>query len=293
MKQLLRISRASVIIAIILLYVAVVYAHEEPAKTLKEKADRRKAQEKTFASKIKSLTAWNYVVQNDSIGELKSKTIVQEYDTIGNFIGISAFKNDTLNERAVYRYTEGGDLSGDEDYSSRGQLLEHNIYRYDGEGRVVSGESRNNTNLLTGRFEYTRDRNGSVIEFRKFKMDGSVDYTIKYMYDENCDSVDVAVAVKYDSAGKQALKVENKYDTRRQLIEKHVTDNDDASTFTYYYGYDKKDNLVEVRKIMKGGKTDWRKVYAYDFSGNRIEVQSYNDTDVLQSYQKYSYEYYK
>jgi len=56
-------------IAVLLLCVAVAYAHEEPAKTLKEKADRRKAQEKTFASKIKSLTVWNYVVQNDSIGE--------------------------------------------------------------------------------------------------------------------------------------------------------------------------------------------------------------------------------
>jgi len=217
---------------------------------------------------------------------------VQEYDLLGNFISISAFKNDTLDERAVYRYTESGDLLGDEDYSSRGQLLGRNIYRYDGEGRVVAGESRSDTNLLTGRFEYNHDRNGGMVEFRKFKPDGSVEYSITYLYDENYDSVEAAVAVKYDSAGKQTLKVENKYDVSRRLIEKHVAGKDDASTFTYYYRYDET-NLAEVRKLIKGDKTDWRKVYVYNPGGNRIEVKSYNDTSVLQSYQKYSYEYYK
>jgi hypothetical protein len=163
------------VIVVLLLCVTTMYAHEEPGKTLKEKADRWKAREKTFAEIIKYLTVWDYIVQYDSIGELKSKSIVQEYDTLGNFISISVFKNDTLDERVAYRYIQSGDLCGDEDYSSRGHLLERNIYHYDGEGRVVSGESRNDRNFLTGRFEYKHDRNCRAIEFRELKPDGRVE----------------------------------------------------------------------------------------------------------------------
>jgi hypothetical protein len=77
------------------------------------------------------------------------------------------------------------------------------------------------------------------------------------MYDGNYDTVDASVAIKYDSLGMQTQRVENKYDINRHLIEKHVVGMDDATSFSYYYHYDET-KLVEVQKIMKVGKTDWK-----------------------------------
>jgi YD repeat-containing protein len=268
-------------------------AHEEPAKTLKEKADRQKEQKRTAALKIKTLTAWIYVVKDGASAAESSKTIVQEYNTAGYFTAIAAFKNDTMTERDVYSYNRHGDLESDFDFTGSGDITEKNEYRLDAEGRVIAGESRDKGGLVTSRFAYRYNRIKDTIEFIKYNSHDSLEYTLTYFYTGDYDSVDAAAAIKSDPAGKQLLHVENTYDNRRRLMIKKVSGADQKSNYTYYYGYDSASNLVEIRKVLAGGATEWKKMYSYNADGNRAGITTYDGKNVLISLVRYSYEFFK
>jgi hypothetical protein len=277
----------------VILISGILLAHEEPAKTLKENAERQKEQKRTAALNIKTLTAWNYTIKDGASTAEKSRTIVQEYDTSGCFTGIAAFKNDTMTEHDVYSYNNNGDLENETDFSGLGDLIEKNQYQFDGEGRVVAGESRDKENHLTSKFFYQYDKIKNTIEFKKYNAHDSLEYTLAYYYSGNYDSVDFASATKTDSTGKQLLHVENTYDNRQRLTFKKVAGADQKSTYTYYYLYDSTSNPVEIKKEAASGATEWKKNYSYDSDGNRSEIKTYNDQNVLISLIRYSYEFFK
>ncbi len=275
-----------------LLFVTIGTAHEEPAKTLKEKIAKKKAADIIVKSNVRSCTSWNYKVEAGNISNDSSKSIIMEYDRLGNLSKISAYKNDSLTESVEYTYSNSGDMLTDIDYAPDGSVTEKNIYTYDNEGRVLFGECRNRDDKFISKFKYTHDAKDSSITFSKIKLNDSLEYSILYKYQGNYDSSDFVEATKFDSLGKQILNVRNIFNERNLLEQKTVIGLTDASSYTFFYTYNESEQLIEVKKVGTNGKLEWKRITTYDMNGNRFELRSYDDNSTLLSCTKYTYTYF-
>ncbi|MBN1638913.1 MAG: hypothetical protein JW866_08090, partial [Ignavibacteriales bacterium] len=128
-------------------------AHQEPPKTLKEKDNYEIAKSRIVNSEIKKITTWNYEIVDGNLTQKKEMISVQEYDLSGNIISIEEYKNDSLQRIVRYTYDDFDNLIYDIDYSPDNVILEKNIFQYDSEGRVISGQSYEK-DVLTSNFKF-------------------------------------------------------------------------------------------------------------------------------------------
>jgi len=267
-------------------------AHEEPSKTLNEKSNKEKSRNRIFKSKIKKILVWKYTVNNGKETDKKNKIFVQEYDQNGNFIAIEAYKNDSLTEREEYTFNSLGDMLTDIDLSSDRKLIEKNTFKYDKEGRVISGESFNKKNILIEYFNIIKSKDKKNIEFIKHKVPDSLDYKLIYKYSADFDKNDYIEAEKYDSKGNLIMKVEKRYDSSGQATEKIIYGKDKNYNYKFIYEYDNLGNNTKVTKMNADSSIEWIDYYSYDLNGICLEIRSYDSKNILKTYITYSFEYY-
>ena len=281
-------------LAFILLFsISIVQAHEEPTKTLKEKQEKVKRKTAIFIGKVKTSTTWKYEVTEGKISDKKSKIIHQEYDKTGNLTGISAYRNDSLIERAEYTYNSYHDMLTDTDFSPEGIILEKNVFTYDKQGRVLSGESFNGRDILTGRFVNKFNRANNTIEFVKYGKKDSLEYTITYKYKNDFDKFDYYEAIKKNPKGDEILKVEKIINPDKLVTKKIITGADEAGTYSFEFKYNAKKDIQEIIKKNNKGNIEWQEEYLYQQNGNLYEVLKKDAKGNIISDIKYTYEFYK
>ncbi len=268
-------------------------AHEEPAKTLKERNQKEAERKKIKDSKIKSLIVYTITYNDKQRVEKKEKTFVMKYNKHGNFISLEAYKNDTLNLTVSYEYDGYGNMISDIDYSPQGVPLEKNLYTYDKHGRVVSGKSFVKEDSLEGRFIIEKSKDKKVLEFIKLRADNSREYTITYKYDDNFDKTDYAEAIKYNSDGTINIKVHRKYNENFQQTEKTIFDSSGNNLYVFTYEYGISGNNTKISKTKSDGSLEWSDYYSFDNNGNCTGVKSYDSKNKLVSEREYAYEYFK
>lgn len=268
-------------------------AHEEPSKTLNEQKDKAKTRDRITKSGIIKSTSWKYQASDGKISEKGYKAIVQEYDIIGNMTAIEAYKNDSLTERVEYSFDLNNNMLTDIDYSADRKILEKNTYKYDKEGRLVSGNCYNDKEELTYYFIINKTNDRNSISFLKYKGNDSLDYKLEYLYASDFDISDYIEANKYDQNNKLIMRVVKKYNSDGLQTEKAIYGGDLSLTYTFYYEYDKNGNLTTIIKKKSDGTIDWKDLYSYDGNGNCVEIKSYDSNDKLLTVIKYTYEYNK
>jgi hypothetical protein len=268
-------------------------AHEEPSKTLKEKREKTQKKQKIYNSKIKTITVWKYVFENNAETSVRQKAFVMGYDCEGNYTSIEAYKNDSLNVRVEYAYSKQGDMLSDTDFSPEGKMVEKNTYTYDKDGRVISGVSTAQKDSLTGYFKIAASTNKKSLDFISYYTGDSLEYKITYKYPGDYDHYDYQEACKYDAKGKLTLKVEKTYDTGGQVIRKKVFDGEQKLTFYFIYEYDKAENNTQIAKLSPTDEIIWQDFYTFDKMGNTLDMKSYDKEKNLTARLVYEYEYYK
>ncbi|GAA3589237.1 hypothetical protein GCM10022396_03190 [Flavivirga amylovorans] len=101
---------------------------------------------------------------------------------------------------------------------------------------------------------------GFKIDESSYNADGSIDYTIKYAYDDH-----------------------------NNLIEKRQYSPEDNDIETEKYLYDKSNNLIE-EKNYENEKLDSKIVYEYDTHGNRVKKTNFDSKNRKRSYELYLYD---
>ncbi|HTY39130.1 MAG TPA: hypothetical protein VMH23_18570, partial [Bacteroidota bacterium] len=204
---------------------------------MKEKLDKQRARDRIVRAHIKALTTWKKTMGPDGQWSKEGRTIRQEYDSRGNIAHIVAFRNDTLSEQAAYTYGDAGDLLTDTDLTSTGDTIQVERYSYDSMGRVLSGRAYDGARRLVSSFVYEYRSDRRSITFRKFKSDGSFDYSIDFDYTKEFDISDYAGAVKKDSSGAPVLRVAVRFDGEGRMIRKDVMQEGSRLSFSYEYQY--------------------------------------------------------
>ncbi|HNZ42992.1 MAG TPA: hypothetical protein PLI16_02005 [Bacteroidales bacterium] len=281
------------LLALILCSPIQIKAHEEPAKTLKEKNQKEAERKKIKDSKIKSLVLYTIIYNDKQQIEKKEKTFVMKYNEHGNFISVEAYKNDSLNLTVSYEYDGNDNIISDIDYSPQGLPLEKNLYTFDMQGRVVSGKSFIKEDSLEGRFVIEKSNNKKKLDFIKYKADNSTDYKITYAYDDDFDKTDYTEAVKYNSDGTINIKVTKKYNDNFRQTEKAVYDGSGNKLYFFTYEYDKSGNNVKISKSKPDGTIDWSDNYSFDKHGNCTGMKSFDSKNMPVTELIYDYEYFK
>jgi len=271
----------------------IILAHEEPTKTLKERQEKVKRKTAIFIAKVKTSTSWEYEIISGKASEKKWKILHQEYDKTGNLTGVSTYKNDSLVERAEYTYNANHDMMTDIDFTPHGIILEKNVYTFDKQGRVLSGECFNGRNIMTERFVNKFNRTNNTIEFIKYGKNNSLDYTILYKYPNDFDKFEYNEAIKKNAQGEQLQKIEKKISPAKLLTEKKVFGKDDQGTYSFEFKYNAKKDIQEIIKKNKNGSVVWKEEYLYQQNGNLYETQKTDAQGNLISVVKYTYEFYK
>ncbi|HTY36212.1 MAG TPA: hypothetical protein VMH23_03825 [Bacteroidota bacterium] len=280
-------------LVVLQLYAPEVRAHEEPCRTLKEKADKQKIKDRIVRADAKVLTTWKKTMMSDGQWSKESRTIRQEYDIRGNLIRIAAFRSDTLSEQAAYTYDDDGDLLTDTDLSPTGELLQSERYVYDSKGRVLSGSAYDGSRRFVSSFVYDYSADKRSVTFKKFKANNRFDYSIEFDYSKDYDISDYIGAVKKDSAGVPVQRVAIHFDAKGRVAKKDVMQDGSHLSFTYEYQYGLDDVVSEVTKILPDGTKELTNRYAINKNGLHTEMKSFDKEGKLVSVTRYAYEHNK
>lgn len=264
-------------------------AHQEPPKTLKEKDNYEIAKSRIVNSEIKKITTWNYEIVDGNLTQKKEMISVQEYDLSGNIISIEEYKNDSLQRIVRYTYDDFDNLIYDIDYSPDNVILEKNIFQYDSEGRVISGQSYEK-DVLTSNFKFIQAYDKKSITFVKLTNNDSIDYIIIYSYSDDYDLSDYLDASKYDTQNNLQLRAENKFNSLGQRSEKILRDTDLKELYRFLYEYDENGNWTKITKKNSDGVVDSYTTYSYDENGNVTEMKDYDSNDKLKRFIEYEFE---
>jgi len=271
---------------------SVIHAHEEPAKTLKEKKEKEQKKKQITNSKIKTITVWKYVFEHEIETNKKNKVMVMGYDKSGNLSFVEAYKNDTLAEKAVYTYNDKGDMLSDVDMTPQGIIIESNIFSYDNKGRVISGLTKKDNDTVIGTFKIIQAKDKKSIEFVKYFQDNKKEYNIIYNYHDDFDKSDYVEACKFDSTGKMMIKVIKEYDSKDKQTKKSIYNSDNKISYYFLYSYDKAGNNHIITKKLSDNTTEWEDHYIFDNYGNCTEMKSYDKEKKLKIHILYIFENY-
>lgn len=281
------------ILAFLFAFSLIISAHEEPSKTMFEKMQKEKNMKRISNSKIKKATTWKYEVIDGKITDTKSIAIVQEYNKAGALTAIEAYKNDSPELRVEYSLDDKSNILTDTDFSPEGKILEKNVYKYDDEGRLMSGIWFDENNMQQEGFVIEKSSDKKTIFFIKYKSGDSIDYKLEYKYGDDYDRSDYLEANKYDRDKNILMHVEKKYNQYGLAVEKSIFGSDMGLMYSFFYEYDNNGNVVKMSKKLADGTIEWQDEYINDKSGNCLEINSFDAAGLLQSNIKYVYEYFE
>ena len=278
----------------LIMNISILSAHEEPAKTIKEKQIKEKNRKEIMSLKIQSYTVWNYSVNNDSSEGRKEKYLVTEFDRKGNIASMSVFKtSDSLDYSVVFTYDKDNNMITDTDFNPSGEIAEDIKFSYDNKGRVKEQVNYLQNGVFDSKFTYEIENKKSEVVFTKYKPLELIEYQIIYNYSGSVDIGNNSEIIKQGPDGKLIMRVENIFDKNDQRTHKKIFDENNKMLYYFEYTYDKKTGKFStIDKKSPDGKTISVTSYTYNQKGQTDTVKTLNDSGQLTSLMKHSYDYF-
>lgn len=263
-------------------------AHEEPAKSLYEKNKKTEAKQRIFNSGIQSVTL--YKLSENEAG--RSKLMTMNYGTDGTYLSVEAYVDDHLNLKVEYGYSGKGDMISDSDFDHDGVLTEKNIFRYDKQGRVVSGKSYDR-NELSGTFRFIHSKDKKEILFKNFSSDKNPEYALVYIYQRDFDLQDYSEVKKIRPDGTVEMTVTKDYNQLDQVVRKSIFGSDGKLSYYFEYFYDNLGNNIKISRHDPEGDLLKFDIFFHDPQGNITQQESYNHENELVSVIIYEFNYWE
>lgn len=269
-------------------------AHEEPAKTLKEKKEKEEKAAFYQSKNVASYTVWKHeIVDNKPDMERKEKFLTTQLDEHGNIAEMLVYKNtDTLEYRVAFRYDKHNNMTGDTDFNPDGAVNENIEYKYDSKGRVTEQMNYGEKHVFDSRFTYSIDEKSRSLTFTKYKPADSVEYQIIYRYDGPVDESNNTEIIKQKPTGELIMRVENRFDVSNLRMQKRIYDENDL--LLYYFEYKYFEGTNRFSEIIKKSPEDMVLTttgYSLNEMGLVSEVTTLDAEGNLMSYSSYTYNF--
>lgn len=211
----------------------------------------------------------NDLIRDDLKGKVLSmrETIYQLPDDQNNF------GNGNTTSDIVYYYDQSGNRSKTVQYKN-GKVFSYTNYVYDNDTVLTEINEYNPDGSLYLAISVECDNNKSITQ-AKYNRD------FQKSYDDNRKSIDVEYDVYYQNL---FTKVVYQNDFKGYVTSAiHLTE-DSSLAYSYYYRYDYKYNLTEIKYYNNSGKLSWRETRKYNndstlkktnyYESNRIALSS-------------------
>ena len=245
-------SRIAVLIFLLLIYVSKPYSHEEPAKTLKEKAEKERARTEMLNKKVASYTVWKYKITGNSPDvDSKEKYYTAFFDPSGNISEMIEYgSSGEVKGKTVFGYDDQNNMITDTDYGPDGMVNDKIIYQYDGWGRVTEQINYTGGGAVDSKFTYTIDSAAKRLLFCKYKPLDSVEYRIVYTYESDVDRGNNILAEKQDPSGRLVLRIENEFNSQNLRTKKKIYDENSLLSYYFEYAYENgNENFSSIKKM--------------------------------------------
>ncbi len=164
-----------------------------------------------------------------------------EYNSNGNVVKMSSYENEKLTDYARYRYTSDKKFYSERTFNAAGVLIRTRSYIYNDSG-LITGENVYSTNgeLIEYLVISYNDRKIQKIDY--YKSDGFLFQTIDFRYNN-----DILEAMAFIKIGKYIMIMKTVYD-KDMILTGHdiVHSNADVkirTEYTYEYGYASAESL--------------------------------------------------
>jgi quercetin dioxygenase-like cupin family protein len=125
--------------AVLLFATVMLQAHEEPAKTLKEKAEAAAYRQKIEKAGIRRIVTFEReIIEGKETGK-KTKMMAQEFDKTGSILSLETYKDGGADARVEYIYDRGLNNSEQKTFKPTGKLLEERALSADGKVTSIIG----------------------------------------------------------------------------------------------------------------------------------------------------------
>ena len=284
--------RQAIIITGILIHSFGLFAHEEPAKTIKEKEKKEKDRKEILDNKIASFTVWKHkIVNNEYDTVLKEKFMILSYEKKGNISEIQVYKsNDTLDYKVVFGYDQNNNMITDTDYNPDETIAEKIVYKYDEFGRVLKQFNYEEDGKLDSKFTYVANNNSKTVTLNKFKPIDSIEYQIIYKYEGSIDKGNNVEIIKQKPNGELIMRVENVFDENNHRLQKKIFDENNQLMYYFEYTYfEKGDKFSTIAKYSPDNQVKSRTIYTLNEIGFTDTVKIVNESGNVLSFSSYEY----
>ncbi|MBM3436062.1 MAG: hypothetical protein FJY07_07615 [Bacteroidetes bacterium] len=266
-------------------------AHEEPAKTLGEKKEKKEMAERISRLRIKTAKASKYKIRDGKATDEKYTWLVTEYTLDGLIAWMELYdSNNVRTAKTLYEYDSVGNMITDMDVDSADIVTEKSEFVYDRMGRVISGSS-----VVSGeedsKFIYQLNSDKNQVVFIKYLKSSEIEYRIDYIYRENPDMNNPAQIFKYIPEKDTLMSVTLTYFPSGKVNEKTVFGEDNKLMHKFIYQWNESGNRTEIRKTLPGEVIDFVQQFRYDENGNCIEIFVSDKYNHLKSKIEYEYFY--
>ena len=269
-------------------------AHEEPAKTLKEKKEKEEKAAFYRGKNVGSYTVWKHEInENKPDLERKDKFLTTRLDEHGNISEMLVYKNtDTLEYRVAFSYDKHNNMTGDTDFNPDGSVNENIEYKYDSKGRVTEQMNYAENNVFDSKFTYSIDEKFRSLTFTKLLPGDSVEYLIIYKYDGPVDEGNNTEIIKQKPTGELIMRVENHFDDSNLRMQKRIYDENNLLLYYFEYKYFEGTNrFSEITKKSPEDQVLSTTVYSLNEKDLVKEVTTRDAEGNLTSFSGYTYEY--
>lgn len=155
--------------------------------------------------------------------------------------------------------------------------------------KVEKGKLKNREGLFTSNIDIYKvfDKNGKVIENRRYNPDGSI-YE-KTIYERNKKG-DAIKAVKKNSSNKLKSYWTYEYDSNNNIIKVNTYNSENNLIRIQSNKYDNKRHIVEMLLITPGKGISWKYIYNYNVKGEKIKQFRYKPDGNLKDKRTYLYD---
>jgi hypothetical protein len=165
---------------------SIAIAHEEPAKTLKEKKDKEEKAAFYRSKNVASYTVWKHQIsENKPDTDKKEKFLTTLLDEHGNISEMLVYKNtDTLEYRVVFSYDKHNNMTGDTDFNPDGSVNENIKYKYfEGTSRFSEIIKKSPEDQALTTTVYSLNEQGLVNEVTTRDAEGNLTSFSEYTYE--------------------------------------------------------------------------------------------------------------
>jgi hypothetical protein len=278
-----RIFRTAPVLLCALTTASILYAHEEPPKTLAERMEYERHRKLIAAGHVQTETVWT---MNES-GERK-KQLVTRYDRNGNAIEQIAFGPDSApTVRVLSHYTLEHLVF--EQIVIAGHDTEKTAFTYLAPRIIAAATEYAPSGYVRGRLVYTYT--DTVITAAKTDSLDAPVYTMYYRYPPGTEHRQMTEAVQVDAGGRQTTRIRNVFNGEHRT-EKRVYGSADTLEFTFLYAYTAQGEFDTITRRLAGGTIAYERRYRYAADGLLERITEFDGAGAVRSTLVYEYDRY-